>query len=452
MSFFRTKKTNKRMAAVAAAAVSVVAGGITAGMMVQAHGAAPTTGTTATPSRTPIGTPGAPFTTVRMVAGAPVTDANGYFWASDSGFIGGRIYDSKRAIIGAKTSELYSRERVAVAGYAIPVGGPGTYRVTLREAEIWYDAKGKRVFDVKAEGATKVSDLDIFAAAGGKFRYHKVIFDSVVNDGVLNLDFVAKVNDPKIGSIQVDRLSGGPTTTAPKPSNTATTAPKPSGPATATPTRAAGPISAPTPPGSGTEAAVKFNWGRPVVVENMDNLNNFGQAYKASADWGRKTRANLSISNGMLNIVGKSDGTTGGIGHKHSQKYGRWEARMQVGGTEGCWRPVLLLWRDSGSTAEIDYSESKGSWSGTRFFLHYGGGQTTANVSVDATKWVNYAVEWTPTAIRGFVNGKQFFEDKNKAHFPSVTMHQTFQLDAQKKTGICRSNAWMKVDWLKVYK
>ena len=412
MRFF-TRPARRQLAALAVG--SLVASGVSAATLTAAEAATPA------------------FTTVRLVAGPAVVEANGTAWASDSLAVGGRIYDSGHAITNATTSQLYSRERVGLSGYAIPVSSPGTYRITLREAELWYDAAGKRVFDVKAEGVTRIANLDIFAAAGGKFRAHKRIFDAAVTDGTLNLDFVAKVGDAKVGSLQVERVTATPTPTPPSP--TATPTPTP----TATPTPA-------------TEAALKYRWGTPVVTENMNELTGFGKAYAAESDWGRKTRANVSATNGFLNIVGKSDGTTGGIGHKFSQKYGRWETRMQVGGTEGCWRPVLILWRDSGTTAEIDYAESKGLWSGTRFFLHHGGGQTTANVSFDATKWVNYAVEWTPTAIRGYVDGKQFFEDTNTSHFPSVTMHQTFQLDAQKRTGTCTSNAWMKVDWLKIYK
>lgn len=204
-------------------------------------------------------------------------------------------------------------------------------------------------------------------------------------------------------------------------------------------------------PLNGTEAAVKYGWGTPVSVENMDTLTNFN-LYTAASDWGHKLPANITLSNGIATISGKSDGTTGGMSHHFSQKYGKWEARMQASGTQGCWRPVLLLWRDTGTTAEIDYSESAGYWTYTRFFLHYGGGQTTANVNIDATQWNNYAVEWTPTVIRGYVNGVQFFEDTNTAHFPDTTMHETFQLDAQSKSGTCNVDSQMKIDWLKVYK
>ena len=74
----------------------------------------------------------------------------------------------------------------------------GTYKVTLKFAENFFTAAGKRVFDVTAEGATVVNDLDIWTAAGGKDIAYDVPVTVQVTDGTLNLNFLAGVENPKV--------------------------------------------------------------------------------------------------------------------------------------------------------------------------------------------------------------------------------------------------------------
>ena len=69
----------------------------------------------------------------------------------------------------------------------------------------------------------------------------------------------------------------------------------------------------------------------------------------------------------------------------------------------------------------------------------------------DTTQWHNYAVEWTPTGITGYIDGVQAFRDTDTAHLPSGSMHQTVQLDWF-PDGTATKVSTMSVDWVRVYK
>ena len=70
--------------------------------------------------------------------------------------------------------------------------------MTLKFAELVWDAAGKRVFDVKAENKLVLDDLDIFRMAGGKNVAWDKTIEVEVTDGRLDLDFVTVTDNAKI--------------------------------------------------------------------------------------------------------------------------------------------------------------------------------------------------------------------------------------------------------------
>jgi hypothetical protein len=126
--------------------------------------------------------------------------AHGY--SADQYFSGGKTAKTTTAIDGTTNDALYQSERYGNFSYAVPVAN-GTYDVTLQFAEIYWNAAGKRVFDVKAEGKMILDDLDIFSAAGGKNKAYDVTVPVTVNDGILNLDFITVKDNAKISAIQI---------------------------------------------------------------------------------------------------------------------------------------------------------------------------------------------------------------------------------------------------------
>ena len=144
--------------------------------------------------------------------GGAYQDAAGNWWAADRPFAAGTwgyvgaatgTFTTTQPIAGTSADPLYQSERNGMSEYRFSVPN-GTYTVTLRFSENVLAGAGQRVFDVKAEGTAKLVNLDIFAAAGNaRFKAVDRTFTVAVSDGVLNLEFVAKVRKPKVGAIMV---------------------------------------------------------------------------------------------------------------------------------------------------------------------------------------------------------------------------------------------------------
>lgn len=214
--------------------------------------------------------------------------------------------------------------------------------------------------------------------------------------------------------------------------------------------------------GDGAQAATAFGWG-PVVTG--DEFSYTGapdrtkwSVYNSAGHAGKGVRSPQawSVANGVATVSGDAAGTTGGMSAKFAeQRFGRWETRMKTNARDPKYHPVLILNNNSApNCAEIDYAEGSSVTSVMRFFLHYACGgadfQTTAATPVDGTQWHNYAVEWTPAGISGYVDGVKTFTDTNPAHQPSTVMKQTLQLDWF-PDGSATKPSQMQVDWVRVY-
>ncbi|WP_227878648.1 glycoside hydrolase family 16 protein [Arthrobacter dokdonensis] len=245
---------------------------------------------------------------------------------------------------------------------------------------------------------------------------------------------------------------------------TPTVASSPAPAPTSSPATAASPA-APAPAGDGTQAAVKFGWGSAVAGDEFSYTgapdSTKWSVYNSAGHAGNGTRTPKawSVANGMATVSGDAEGNTGGMSAKFAQQqYGRWETRMRTNARDPQYHPVLILWPNNNASskcAEIDYAESTEATAQMKFFLHYACGgsdfQTTTSTPIDTTQWHNYAVEWTPSGITGYIDGVKTFTDTNPAHQPGVGMHQTLQLDWFPNGG-ATSPSQMQVDWVRVYK
>lgn len=80
----------------------------------------------------------------------------------------------------------------------------GRYDVRLHFVETGVAAAGGRVFDVDAEdGQTQVTDLDVYARAGGAGRALVEHLVADVGDGRLTLRFVPRVGDAMVSAIEI---------------------------------------------------------------------------------------------------------------------------------------------------------------------------------------------------------------------------------------------------------
>jgi len=116
-------------------------------------------------------------------------------------------------ILNTDQDDIFFTERSAnndlgSFGYAVPITN-GTYTVKLHFAEIYFGAtgggpggNGKRIFSVAAENNTVLSNYDIYAEVGAMTAVTKTYTVTVI-DQMLNLDFSASVNQPKISAIEI---------------------------------------------------------------------------------------------------------------------------------------------------------------------------------------------------------------------------------------------------------
>ena len=86
--------------------------------------------------------------------------------------------------------------------YNVPVTN-GSYTVMLDFAELYWNAAGKRVFDVTVEGQSMLQNFDIYAAAGGAQIALQRSATVTVSDGVLNIVGTASVDQAKFSAIEI---------------------------------------------------------------------------------------------------------------------------------------------------------------------------------------------------------------------------------------------------------
>jgi hypothetical protein len=210
-----------------------------------------------------------------------------------------------------------------------------------------------------------------------------------------------------------------------------------------------------------TEAAVIQGWGMPVTGDEFNYTgapdatkwrvyNSIGHAGK-----GIRSPRQVTVDGSRMVMTGTPDGTTAGMSAKFArQKYGRWEVRA-AGSGDNEYHLVSILWPDSGRwpcDGEVNFAETTGDWNVIKFFHHYGcsNAQTSEFKSLDVTTFHNYAVDWSPRGIVGYIDGVKWFEDNEPAHQPPGSMHQTLQLDWFPDSTADGAGE-MRVDWVRVY-
>jgi alpha-amylase len=157
----------------------------------------------------------------RMSGGNPadVIDCSGNTWLKDAaygigsfGYIGGTTGYLANAISGvcASGQPLYQRERysTSASGFSYQFDCPeGIYETTLLEAETYWSAAGKRVFNIFIQGQQVVTNLDIYAAAGGNNIPLSLVFTNAVTNSQLRVSFLPIVDNARISGIQVRKLT-----------------------------------------------------------------------------------------------------------------------------------------------------------------------------------------------------------------------------------------------------
>jgi PKD repeat protein len=141
--------------------------------------------------------------------GGSYTDGGGNEWSKDQpyspggwGYIGGKTYSSRDAIANTSDDPLYQTTRYGNFGYRFDVPS-GEYDVTVHFGEDYWNAPGKRLFDVYIEGMLVLDNYDIYATAGHDVAVVLTFPGVVVDDGQLILDFVTVKDNALISAIEI---------------------------------------------------------------------------------------------------------------------------------------------------------------------------------------------------------------------------------------------------------
>lgn len=140
---------------------------------------------------------------VRLSAGArmPFTDSGGRFFDVDHYYSGGTTGSTSATIAGTTDQAEYQTYRYGTFSYSIPVQN-GTYTLYLKFMEPYETAVGQRIFSVSANGATIISNLDIYSQVG-KNTALQLSFTVTVTNGTLNLSFTPTANNAIVSAIAI---------------------------------------------------------------------------------------------------------------------------------------------------------------------------------------------------------------------------------------------------------
>ncbi|RKN03864.1 glycosyl hydrolase family protein [Streptomyces radicis] len=233
-----------------------------------------------------------------------------------------------------------------------------------------------------------------------------------------------------------------------------------------------------------TSAADRYGWGEPLPISDefdytgpvdpdrwavpSGNVGGTEGCWEGHAGNGRRCAKNSTVADGILTMRGEENGDTGWLRQERDEQYGRWEIRSRsrnTGDSGGLYHPLHLIWPTEGNRLEngeydwVEYSDPDEQC--LTAFLHYPESPTDEKerydlCPLDMTEWHNFAFEWTPDALVGYVDGEEWFRASNGANedrgdiqtMPSG--HLNIQLDNFTGDGGLRP-AVFEVDWVRVY-
>ena len=124
-------------------------------------------------------------------------------FSAEYGATGGTYGESNGVVNGTSLDGLYHTFRLGQSfSYALPLPN-GAYDVVIRSWDPNQSQVGARVFDVLAEGNVVLDDLDLVSEVGTATAYTSPPLRAVVNDGVLDLDFVRSAGQALVSAIEV---------------------------------------------------------------------------------------------------------------------------------------------------------------------------------------------------------------------------------------------------------
>jgi subtilase family serine protease len=140
-------------------------------------------------------------------------------FVADTDYRGGSTYSTSHAIdtsgvTNPAPQSVYQTERYGNFRYTIPNLTPGaSYTVRLDFAEIYWNQAGRRLFNVKINGSQVLTNFDVFATAGGKYKAIAEQFTAVADaSGNLTIQFISVRDNAKVSGIEISLAAGASAT------------------------------------------------------------------------------------------------------------------------------------------------------------------------------------------------------------------------------------------------
>ena len=142
-------------------------------------------------------------------------------WLADTDFSGGNASSTAAAIntsliTNPAPQAVYQSERFGTFTYTIPgLTAGASYTVNLHFAEIYWNAAGKRLFNVLINGTQVLTNFDVFATAGGEnIAIVKTFAATASSSGAITVQFTTGAADlPKVSGIEIKAGTVPPPTT-----------------------------------------------------------------------------------------------------------------------------------------------------------------------------------------------------------------------------------------------
>jgi hypothetical protein len=158
---------------------------------------------------------GKAMVTIRVNCGDDAyTDIKNNSWSADQQYSSGswgysenrNTYSTGERITNTSDPTLYQTESWFSGGdgqYRFTVPN-GNYRVTLKFAEIYdgINPDNPRIFSVAIEGKQVISNLYLYSTSG-LYSATDGTYHVTVNDGILDIDFIKGLENPKISAIEI---------------------------------------------------------------------------------------------------------------------------------------------------------------------------------------------------------------------------------------------------------
>ncbi|WP_217167001.1 polysaccharide lyase family 7 protein [Streptomyces sp. AC512_CC834] len=236
--------------------------------------------------------------------------------------------------------------------------------------------------------------------------------------------------------------------------------------------------------GDSAEAAERYGWGTPLPVSDefdytgavdpakwdvpSGSVGGTAQCWEGHSGNGRRCGKNSTVADGMLTMRGEANGDTGWIRQNSDTQYGRWEIRSRsrnIGSEGGLYHPLHLIWPTEDNRLEngeydwVEYSDPDAQC--LTAFLHYPKSPSDEKerrdlCPLDMTQWHNFAFEWTPEELVGYVDGVEWFRladgaNDDRGNIQDMPLgNLVIQLDNFTGDSGLRP-AVFEVDWVRTY-